>query len=136
MANTTPIFVKNAKNWFISSGTAANTNLDGTGTVATVVLADATNGSYVDKVRVTHMGSNVATVLRLFVNNGSANTTAANNALVKEIALAANTLSQTAASVAIEIPLSLPLAPGYKLNCTIGTAIAAGVMVEAEGGDY
>jgi hypothetical protein len=75
-------------------------------------------------------------VLRLFVNNGSSNGTAGNNALVKEVAIAANTLSQTAESVAYEIPLQLPLAPGYKLNCTIGTAVAAGVMVHAEGGDY
>jgi hypothetical protein len=136
MANTSPIFVKNAKNWFLTPGTAANTALDGTGTVATLMTADATNGSYVNKIRVTHLGTNVATVLRIFINNGSANSTAANNALIKEIALPSNSLSQTAVSVAYEIPLNLPLAAGYKLNMTLGTAVAAGHMVEAEGGDF
>lgn len=136
MANTAPIFVKNPKSWFAPSGTSANTALDGTGTVVTVVTADATEGSFVEKIRITHLGTNVASVLRLFMNNGSTNAIAANNALVKEIALAANTLSQTAVSAAIEVDINLPLAAGYKLNCTIGTAMAAGVMVAASGGDY
>lgn len=134
-ANTAPIFVGSPKNWYVSSGTSANTNLDGTGTVATVLTAGA-SGSYVNKLRLTHLGTNVATVLRIFVNNGSSNTTAANNALVKEITMAANTVSQSAASVAVEVALDMPLAATYKLIATIGTAVAAGIMIEAEGGDY
>lgn len=134
-ANNNPIFVLTPKNWFSSTGTGANTALDGTGTVVTVATAGA-NGSKITRVRLTHMGTNVATVVRLFVNNGSTNGTAANNALVYEYTMAANTLSQTAASTAADIPLDLVLAAGYKLNVTIGTAVAAGVMVHAEGGDY
>lgn len=134
-ANTTPIFVLTPKNWYSSTGTSANTALDGTGTVTTLLTAGS-NGSRVSKVRLTHQGTNVATVVRLFVNNGSANSTAANNILVYEVTMAANTLSQTAASVAVEVPLDLALAAGYKLNCTIGTAVASGIAVSCEGGDY
>ena len=134
-ANTTPIFTLTPRNAYITTGTSANTNLDGTGTVATVVTA-GTNGSYINRVRITHLGTNVATVVRLFVNNGSTNTTASNNALVYEVAIPANTLSQTAASTAYDIPLDLRLAASYKINATIGTACAAGLMVAIELGDY
>ena len=134
-ANTTPIFTLAPKNLFASTGTSANTNLDGTGTVVTIGTAGA-EGSYIQKLRLTHMGSNVATVVRIFINNGSTNATPANNALVKEITMASNTLSQTAASTAVEVPIDLRIAAGYKLNVTIGTSIAAGIMVEADVGDY
>lgn len=134
-AGTSPIFVATPKNWFASTGTAANTNFDGTGTVVTVLTAGS-NGSKIQKIRLTHMGTNVATVVRFFVNNGSSNTTATNNALVYEVTMAANTASQTAASTAVEIPIELPLQANYKLNVTIGTAIASGIMVSCEGGDY
>ena len=53
-----------------------------------------------------------------------------------EATMAAITLNQAAASVALEIPLDLRLQAGYKLNVTIGTSIAAGIMVEAELGDF
>jgi len=135
-ASTTPIFVRAPRVSGITTGTSANTALDGTGTVATVMTADATNGSKIEKVILEALGTNVATVVRLFVNNGSTNATATNNFLVYEIAVAANTLSQTAVSVRQEIALDIPLPAGYKLNCTIGTAVASGIMVTAVGGDY
>jgi hypothetical protein len=135
-ANTTPIFLKQPNVQYITTGVNANTALDGTGTVATVFTADATNGSKIENVTLEHLGTNVATVVRFFVNNGSTNTTAANNALVYEVTMAANTLSQTAASVPMIWPANLYLKPGYKLNVTIGTAIAAGIMIFAQGGDY
>lgn len=135
-ANTTPIFGKSVRSSYLTTGTSANTNLDGTGTVATVFTADATNGSKVESVYLTHLGTNVATVVRFFVNNGSTNATASNNALVQEVALAINTLSQTAASTQAIWQANVYLPAGYKLNCTIGTAVAAGVMVLAQGSDF
>lgn len=134
-AGTSPIFVATPKNWFASTALAANAAVDGTGTVVTVLTAGA-NGAKVKKIRLNHLGSNIATVVRLFINNGSANSTAANNGLVYEYTMAANTLSQVAASVPAEINLDLALAAGYKLNVTVGTTIASGIMVNAEGGDY
>lgn len=135
-ANTTPIFLKQTAIQYITTGVNANTALDGTGTVATVFTADATNGSKIEQVTLQHLGTNIATVVRFFVNNGATNATAGNNALVQEFTMAANTLSQTAASVPMVWAANLLLKPGYKLNVTIGTAIAAGVMVSAQGGDY
>lgn len=135
-ANTSPIFAKQPAIQYITTGVNANTALDGTGTVATVFTADATNGSRIETVTLQHLGTNVATVVRFFVNNGSTNATATNNALVNEITMAANTLSQTAASVPVSWNANLVLKPGYKLNVTIGTAVASGIMVTAVGGDY
>lgn len=135
-ANTTPIFGKNVRNSYITTGTAANTNFDGTGTVATVFTADATNGSKVETVTFTHMGTNIATVLRIFVNNGSTNATAANNSLIYETTMAAYSASQTAASTQVIWQGNVYLPAGYKLNVTTGTGIASGVMVNAQGSDF
>lgn len=135
-ANTSPIFIAVPNISYITTGTAANTNLDGTGTVATVFTAGATNGSKVEDVYLWHLGTNVTTVVRFFVNNGSANSTPANNALVQEFTMTTDTVSQVVAQVPVIWRANLLLKPGYKLNVTIGTAIAAGIMVTAVGGDY
>lgn len=140
-ANTTPIFSKvGVISW--ATLTAANTALDGTGTVGTLFTADATNGGRVERIRIMPLGTNIATVLRIFVNNGSTNTTAANNSLLAEVALAATTLTQIAAQTPNDIPNSLDvvlpivLPPGYKLLATLGTAVAAGYSIVALGGSY
>lgn len=135
-ANTSPIFLKSVRDSYITTGVNANTAFDGTGTVATVWTADATNGSKIEDIYLQHLGTNVTTVVRFFVNNGSSNAVAANNALIHEETVAANTASQVAASVPISWRPSLSLAPGYKLNATIGTAIASGIMITAVGGDF
>jgi hypothetical protein len=135
-ANTAPIFIRTPSVQWNTTGTAANTNLDGTGTVATVFTADATEGSKVERLRLKHLGSNIATVVRVFVNNGSTNGTASNNSLVLEYGTGANTLAQNTASAEIEIPVNIALPAGYKLNVAIGTAVATGIQVTAEGGHY
>lgn len=137
-ANTNPISPgKVADGWNASNITAANTALDGTGTVETLFTADATNGSRVNKIKITHRGSNVATVMRFFKNNGSTNATAANNVLLAEVTVAANTLSQVAASTSYEVSLNCVLKPSYKINYCIGTAVAAGHAVTCiDAGDY
>jgi hypothetical protein len=75
-------------------------------------------------------------VLRVFINNGSSNATPANNVLFTEFTLTATTLSETAALPAFEIPLNFALPPGYRINCTIGTAVAAGIAISGIGGKY
>jgi hypothetical protein len=134
--NTSPISSRVGDIQYLTSGLTANTALDGTGTVATLFIADATNGGRAERVRLLHLGTNITTVARFFINNGSTNATAANNALFLETTMAANTLSQVAASVAQEIALAMALPPGYKINMTIGTAIAAGIMGTVIGGKY
>lgn len=136
-ANTSPISpIAPAESWNTTPLVAANTALDGTGTVGTIITAGA-NGARVPRVRVVHRGTNVATVLRIFENNGSSNATPGNNNLVAEETIAANTLSQVAKSVFVDIWLNIVLKPGYKLNYTIGTAVAAGHSVGCpDAGDY
>jgi hypothetical protein len=134
--NTAPIFAAIPKINWAAGVTAANTAKDGTGTVDTVFTADALDGSYVLKLVARPKGTNVASVLRVFINNGSANTTAANNVLFAELSLPATTLSEVAALSGVELPLNIPMPIGYKLNVTLGTAVAAGWAVTVIGGDY
>lgn len=136
-ANTNPIYTKNGRiDWGSAVIATANTAKDGSGTVVTAFTADATNGSYVQRIRFRAAGSNVVTVARIFVNNGSANSTPANNILYDEITLPATTLSETAALALYELPLNLVLPAGYKILVTIGTTVAAGYYVSCVGGDY
>lgn len=133
-ANTSPIFPL-TPNLAWATLTAANTAKDGTGTVATVFTAGA-NGARVDYLKVRALGTNVATVIRVFVNNGSTNATAANNTLIVDQTIAATTNSETAQLVDNIIPLDLSLPAGYVVNVTIGTTVAAGLQVTGVGGDY
>lgn len=113
----------------------ANTAKDGTGIVVTMFTAGTTNMGLPNKLRFCPQGTNVATVARVFINNGSTNATATNNSLYKEITLPATTLSEVAAQVEQEINFgSLALPPGYKLNVTIGTTVAAGFAMTCLGG--
>lgn len=135
--NIAQIFSRVADIQWTDSGLGANTAMDGTGTVATVFTADATNGGRIERVSIIHLGTNVASLLRFFVNNGSTTATASNNALIEEVAMASNTLSQTAISVpAAILRVPIVLAPGYKLTVAVATAVAAGYKVTAFGGKY
>jgi len=134
-ANTAPIFpLTPAVSW--GTIATANTAKDGTGTVVTVFTADATNGGRVDYLKIRAAGTNVATVLRVFVNNGLTNTTAANNTLLVDMTIAATTNSEVAALLDNLLSLDLSLPAGFKLNVTIGTTVAAGLHVTAAGGQY
>jgi hypothetical protein len=134
--NTAPIFTRVPDIIWAAGITAANTAKDGTGTVDTVFTADATNGSFLQKLIVRPRGTNVASVLRVFINNGLTNATAANNCLIAEVSLAATTNTEVAAIAGFEVPMSLPIPPGYKINVTLGTAVAGGYAVAGIGGDY
>lgn len=136
-ANTAPIFSALGDiEWGTTAITTANTAKDGTGTVLNVFTADATNGGFVQRIRFRAAGTNIATVARVFINNGSTNATAANNILYDEITLAATTISEVAALPVYELPLNFALPPGYKLNVTLGTTVAAGYYVSVIGGKY
>jgi hypothetical protein len=135
-ANTQPIFsIAGDVEWGATAITTANTAKDGTGTVLTVFTADV-DGAFVQRIRFRSAGTNIATVARVFINNGSTNATAANNVLYDEITLAATTLSETSALATYELPLNFALPPGYVLNVTLGTTIAAGYFISVIGGKY
>lgn len=134
-ANTSPVFAL-APNIGFATITAANTATDGTGTVATIFTAGA-NGSLVERVKCVPMGTNTASKAYIFINNGGATTTAANNALWLDLVLAAATASNTALIGApVEVVMALPLKASYLLTATLATAVAAGVKITAIGADF
>jgi hypothetical protein len=114
---------------------SANTAMDGTGYVAPVFTA-GTNGSYLQRLICRPVGTNVASVLRIFVNNGSTNGTQANNVLIGELTLPATTATAVAAMQPVELPLNFALPAGYVINVCLGTAVAAGYRVSIVGGNY
>lgn len=143
-ANLDPIYPLTPKVQWAPAILTANTAKDGTGTVALVFTAGA-NGAKIDQIKVRPIGTNTASVMRFFVNNGSVNSTPANNTLVHEVSLPAITISEVAqqADIDVLIPKALGVAcpipylpAGYKINVTIGTTVAAGWVVTVFGGDY
>lgn len=143
MINTTPIYSKKGQiEWSPALIKTANTATDGTGTVVTVFTAGA-DGARVERIRVRPGGTNIGTLLRVFINNGGDNSTPANNVLVSEKVIPAYTLSQTGASSVTELPdtsdisiFPIVLPAGYKINVTLGTTVATGVYVTAIGSTY
>jgi hypothetical protein len=135
-ANTNPIFtLVPVITWGTTTIATANTAKDGTGTVIQVCVG-STDGTYVWKIRARPAGTNVATVLRLFINNGSTNATPANNILYDEFTLAATTLSEVSALAMYEIPMNIALPNTYRIYATIGTTVAAGYYLSAVAGNY
>ena len=122
--NTSPIFSKKGDiQWATAALTAANTAKDGTGTVASVFTAGA-DGAFVQRLIARPLGTNVATVLRVFVNNGASNATVANNSLVAEMTLPATTLSEVASLPPFELALNFALPAGHDYRANLAPGIA------------
>jgi len=144
--NTNPIFPLTPVNSFVSGaaanaatpGVTANTTKDlSSGTIyGAIFTGKAVDGSRLDFIKVRALGTNIATVIRVWINNGSVTTTAANNALYLERTLSATTVSETAEQPDIILPLNISLPAGYRIYATFGTAVAAGFHLTAVGGDY
>lgn len=134
-ANTAPIFAQTPNIGFAPAITAANTAKDGTGTTDLIFTAGA-NGSFLQKIRIRPKGTNVASVLRIFLNNGSTPGTASNNMLFDEVGLPATTNSEVAAIVGNEVQMNMQLPAGWRVYVTLGTAVAGGYAVTGVGGDY
>jgi hypothetical protein len=137
--NTSPIFpLVPVISWVNAAGLVANTTTDlSAGTnYNSGFTANATNGSRVDFIRVRSLGTNVATVIRVWLNNGSATGTAANNTQFFERTIAATTVSQVAEQPDVILPINVSLPAGYKIYYTFGTAVAAGFGIQVVGGDY
>ena len=134
-ANIYPIFPKEPDVQIAGSviGTSANTATDGTGANSTLLFtADSTNGSYVYKVILKPISTVAATVARIFFctatgsfTPGTTNT-AANSALIAEVAITAWTASNTAASPQYEVPINMAIPASMKLFITFGTSTGAG----------
>lgn len=134
-ANTHPIFVLKPRCGVVRFSTA-NTNRDGTGTVATLFTAatlatDGSVGSVVERVRVKGTVTTTAGMIRLFVHDGS------NFFLVGELTVDAITVSASVAAWEEDWTPpggALQLPSGYSLR--VSTHNAEQFDAVAIGGDY
>jgi hypothetical protein len=154
-ANTAPIFPltpnSGVMNCILSTAMTNTKAMDGTetaGTALALAFTAGANGARVDSVTVrytatngsTATGTSAATVIRLFLNNGSANTTATNNKRLGEIFIPAQAVVALATGILPEYELSLDIAipAGYKIFA--GSTVAAGgvlaFLIDMSGGDY
>lgn len=149
--NTSPIYsgTANIGVGIWTSATTANTKSDGTGTIATdmvlVFTADATDGSFVNRIRFTPSASVAATattasVIRVYYSTvGSGATARTNTFLIAEVAVAAQTADQTTvATNFFEIPLGFAMPAGTFLHFSMHHACAANTSWQAIcfGGSY
>ena len=147
--NATPRFTKQANVGSVQVD-AANTNSDGTGNITTptmyiVFTADATNGSYLDFIRVMLSASaastlGAATTVRFYISSiSSGATTNANTFLIDELALPAITadVSGTATNY-FDVPMGIQVPAGKLVLASTHVVSNANthVTVTAFGGDY
>lgn len=155
----TPIFTQTpnvgALNAVLSTAMTNTKSFDGTETAGTAMVLTYTagaNGSRIDQVicrlastnGATASGTSNATVIRFWINNGSANTTAGNNIFLGEIAIPATAVTALGTITLTTYPLSLPvnglnIPASYRIYA--GATVAAGgtnigIAVSAFGGDY
>ena len=138
-------------NCIVSTAMTNTKAMDGTeaaGTALALAFTAGANGARVDTIQVrytatngsTATGTSAASVLRFWLNNGSANTTATNNKLIAEIAMPAQTVTALATGTMPEyiITLGKSIPAGYKIY--VGNTVAAGgvlaFLADVCGGDY
>ena len=162
-ANTSPIFpltpnlgVQNVVLSTAMTNTKAFDGTDTAGTALALAFTAGANGARVDTITVrltstngaTASGTSAATLVRFWINNGSANTTATNNQLMPwdvaipatgVVALDTSSLPSYNAMTTSPTAGGISLPAGYKIYA--GTTVAAGgtniaVLVTVQGGDY
>lgn len=141
-ANETPRFTLHGDQ-SIDAGTTmpavlltASGDTDGTGANNALVHTADANGSFVANIRFSAKGTNTASKAYIYVNNGSTNATASNNALRWQVTLWSTTASATAALADIEQVLNIKLKPGWRIYVGLGTTVAAGWVPSCEAEQY
>lgn len=105
----------------------ANTNRDGTGTLATIFTAGA-SGSRVDDIKIQATGTTTAGVVRLFIHDGT------NARLFSEILVTAVTPSTTVdAFSAVLLNQAIVLPNGWSLRASTNNAETFNVFVNRAG---
>lgn len=139
-ANINPSFTGSANNGLLHLllVTGDGASYDGTGANAKIIfIADATNGSFFERVDVTPAGTNgTASVMRFWRNNGSSVGSASNNNFIGELSLPATTASQAAALVQQVKAFGFWLEPGFRIIAGLGNSGSAGWYAQAYGGNY
>lgn len=122
-------------NVLISTAMTTAKGYDGTdaaGTALAAVYTVGANGGQLPKMRIKYggtagaagSGTTTATVLRIFFNNGSANTTAANNILFDEVTIPAQAMSVVAGTPQLTYDFgNLVLPAGWKVYAGLATAL-------------
>lgn len=132
------------------TNTKANDGTETVGTAFALLFSAGANGSTVNQIRaritgrtaLAASGNSTATIVRVWINNGSANTTATNNILLGEVLIPATTSPITSGSsdYYITVPTGgLNLPAGYKLYAGIQSAVAGtnlAINIAAFGGDF
>ncbi len=138
-ANIDPIYTRVGDIQFATLAAGANNTADGTsGTKAFVFTADATNGGFVREIRCKPAPGTTTTVtaVRVWLNNGSSDTVAANNILLGDFTMPAFTASAAAASVDIVYALNMALPPGYRIFVTTAQTATGTLHFSCIGGKY
>jgi hypothetical protein len=139
-ANTAPIFTVTPNIGIATGMTAANTNADLTAGTSYLGFTAGAAGSFVKEIRLKAAPGNstVATVLRIWINNGSSLGTSTNSSLFAEIGITATTANAAAAQPDFVFAMNRALPAGYKLYLTLGTAPGGSGAFNATvvGGDY
>lgn len=142
MANIDPIYTKqgnlgnNASTGMNALITAAAADYTGAGANNSLVFTAGAGGSFVQRLRMKAGGTNVVAVMRVYINNGGANTSATNNEFYGEVGLPATTAVTNAATVEIDYPMNIVLPANWRIYVGLGAAVAAGWVVVAVAGDY
>jgi hypothetical protein len=127
-ANTSPRFTDGGKSW-VGQVSTANSALDGTGTIATIVTAGS-NGSLIQLIRVVAIVTTTAGMVRIFLHDGS------NARLYKEIPVTAKTPSGTVQAFEAEFEPSEPLVIQSGWSLRASTQNSETFNIHVSGGDY
>lgn len=141
-ANTDPIYTlepevaNNGTTGMNQLITAAANDYTGIDADVSLVFTAGANGSFVQRLRFKAGGTNVATVARIYINNGSSPGTATNNQFYGELSLPATTASATVATVDLDYPMNFAIPATFRIYVGLATAVAAGWVVTPIAGNY
>ena len=125
-----PIFIGTPRSQ-CATISVANTNRDGTGTIANIFTAGS-NGSIIYRIRVKAVGTTTAGMIRFYRHDGST------HYLTRELPVAANTASGTNPTIELEIFFNtnelLLLPVNHSLRASTNNAESFNIITE--GGDY
>lgn len=130
-ANTAPIFSATPSVKWTAGITAAANDYTGAGANNVTAFTAGSNGSFVQRLRFKALGTNVATVARVFISSGTGG-----NSFMDEISLPAITASANTATASIDLPMNFAIPAGYTIIVGLGTAVASGWLVSVIAGDY
>lgn len=136
VANTAPIFADTPNVEWATVLTTANTTKDLTSGTNALIFTAGADGAFVNFIVGQPHGTNVASLARVFINNGGSTGTAANNTYYGQIGLPAITNSETAEVPSVVFPMNIAIPAGHTIYVTLATAVASGWQFTAVGGDY